>query len=82
MMTMKVWAKQYTVKDLLHERCANISHETIRYWWNRFSSLFAAETRKKRAANHEGEVLESFVTKRRNRRAALRFLRKAMKRYG
>ena len=30
----------------------------------------------------EGEVLESFVTKRRNRKAALTFLRKAMKRYG
>jgi putative transposase len=35
-----------------------------------------------RAVDHEGEVLESFVTKRRNRVAALRFLRKAMKRYG
>ena len=35
-----------------------------------------------RAADHEGEVLEAYVTKRRNRKAALRFLRKAMKRYG
>jgi putative transposase len=35
-----------------------------------------------RAVDHEGEVLESFVTKRRNRRAALKFLKKAMKRYG
>ena len=35
-----------------------------------------------RAVDHEGEVLESFVTKRRNRKAALKFLRKAMKRYG
>ena len=35
-----------------------------------------------RAVDHEGEVLEAFVTKRRNRKAALRFLRKAMKRYG
>ncbi len=35
-----------------------------------------------RAVDHEGEVLEVFVTRRRNRRAALRFLRKAMKRYG
>ncbi len=35
-----------------------------------------------RAVDHEGEVLEAFVTKRRNRNAALRFLRKAMKRYG
>ena len=35
-----------------------------------------------RAIDHEGEVLEAFVTKRRDRKAALRFLRKAMKRYG
>ncbi len=35
-----------------------------------------------RAVDHEGEVLEALVTKRRNRNSALRFLRKAMKRYG
>ncbi len=35
-----------------------------------------------RAVDHEGEVLDSFVTKKRDRKAALRFLKKAMKRYG
>ncbi len=35
-----------------------------------------------RAVDHEGEVLEVFVTKRRNRKAALQFLKRAMKRYG
>jgi len=35
-----------------------------------------------RAVDHKGEVLECFVTKRRNRKAALTFLKKAMKRYG
>jgi len=35
-----------------------------------------------RAVDHEGEVLEVFVTKKRDRKAALRFLRKTMKRYG
>ncbi len=35
-----------------------------------------------RAVDHEGEVLEAYVTKRRDRTAALRFLRKTMKRYG
>ncbi|KUJ85262.1 transposase [Ruegeria marisrubri] len=35
-----------------------------------------------RAVDHEGEVLESFVTKRRDKKAALKFLRKAMKRHG
>ena len=35
-----------------------------------------------RAVDHEGEVLENFVTKRRDHKAALKFLRKTMKRYG
>ena len=98
--------------DLLHERGIDISHETVRFWWNRFGPIFAAEIRRRRvsqkraysnwqwhldemfvkingethylwrAVDHEGEVLESYVTKRRDRRAALKFLRKIMKRYG
>ncbi len=35
-----------------------------------------------RAVDHEGEVLEVFATKSRDRRAALTFLKRAMKRYG
>ena len=35
-----------------------------------------------RAVDQEGEGLEAYVTKRRNRKAALKFLRKVMKRYG
>ena len=35
-----------------------------------------------RAVDHEGEVLEVFATKRRDRKAALNFLKRAMKRYG
>jgi len=100
------------VEDLLHERGIEISHEMVRFWWNRFGPIFAAEIRKKRvqrpheysnwqwhldevfvkingemhylwrAVDHEGEVLESYATKRRDRKAALKFLRKIMKRYG
>ena len=100
------------VEDLLHERGIDVSYETIRFWWNRFGPLFAAEIRKKRSAkmvrhtqwrwhldevfvkiggqnhylwravDHEGEVLESFVTRSRNRKAALKFLRKAIKQHG
>ena len=100
------------VEDLLHERGIEISHETVRFWWNRFGPMFAAEIRRKRinrmrsysnwqwhldevfvkingethylwrAVDHEGEVLETYVTKRRDRKAALKFLRKLMKRYG
>jgi len=35
-----------------------------------------------RAVDHEGEVLESFVTKKRDKKAALKFLKKTMRRYG
>ncbi len=100
------------VEDLLHERGIDISHETVRFWWNRFGPMFAAEIRKKRirqcrgypqwqwhldemfvkirgethylwrAVDHEGEVLEAYVTKTRNSKAARKFLRKAMKRHG
>ena len=36
------------VEDLLHERGINVSHETVRFWWNRLGSLFANEIRKRR----------------------------------
>ena len=35
-----------------------------------------------RAVDHEGEVLEAFATKQRDRKAAVRFLKRTMKRYG
>ena len=35
-----------------------------------------------RAVDHEGEVLEAIVSKRRDKKAALKFLRKLMKRHG
>lgn len=35
-----------------------------------------------RAVDHEGEVLESFVTRKRDRKAALKFLKKSLKRHG
>jgi putative transposase len=100
------------VEDLLHERGIEISHETVRFWWNRFGPMFAAEIRRRRvermrsvrhwrwhldevlvkingethylwrAVDHEGEVLESFVTKRRDKQAALIFLKTTLRRHG
>jgi putative transposase len=35
-----------------------------------------------RAVDHEGEILESYVTKKRNKSAALAFIKKALKRHG
>jgi len=35
------------VEDILHERGIDICHESVRYWWNRFDSLFANEIKKR-----------------------------------
>jgi len=35
-----------------------------------------------RAVDHEGEILESYVTKTRDNKAALAFMKKALKRHG
>ena len=36
------------VEDLLSERGLDIRHETVRFWWNRFGPMFAAEIHKRR----------------------------------
>ena len=36
------------VEDLLHEWGIDVSHETIRFWWNRFGPMFASEIRRRR----------------------------------
>jgi putative transposase len=100
------------VEGVLHERGIEVSHESIRFWVERFGPYFAQQIRRRRtrqmqrfmqwrwhvdevvvkingephylrrAVDHEGEVLESFVTKGRNKFAALTFLKRAMRRHG
>src|ERR1700761_5930908 len=112
MMYVKFPLSQRNVEDLLAERVIDVSYETVRYWWNRFGPMFAAEIRRKRvdrmkafthwrwhldevyvkingemhylwrAVDHEGEVLESFATKDRDKAAALKFMKRLMKRHG
>ncbi len=38
------------VEDLLQERGIEISHENVRFWWNPFHPLFAAEIRERRVS--------------------------------
>ena len=38
------------IEDLLHERGIEISHETVRFWWNRLGPMFAAEIRRNRVS--------------------------------
>ena len=51
LLMMYVWfpLSLRNVEDLLHERGIDISHETVRFWWNRFGPMFAAEIRRNRA---------------------------------
>jgi putative transposase len=112
MMYVKYPLSLRNVEDLMAERGIDVCYETVRFWWNRFGPMFAAEIRRKRvdhmraythwrwhldevfvkingekhylwrAVDHEGEVLEAFATKTRNKAAALKFLKKMMKRDG
>ena len=100
------------VEDLLFERCIDLCHETVSFWWNRFGPMFAADIRRQRvqamrgvrhwrwhldemyvklngemvylwrAVDHEGEILESYITKTRDKAAALTFMKKALRRHG
>jgi putative transposase len=38
------------VEELLCERGIHISHEAVRYWWNRFGPLFVAGIRRQRVS--------------------------------
>jgi len=112
MMYVKYPLSLRNVEDLLAERGIDICHETVRFWWNRFGPMFAAEIRRKRvdrlraythwrwhldevfvkingakhylwrAVDHEGGILEAFATGTRDKAAALKFLKKMMKRHG
>lgn len=100
------------VEDLLFERGIDICHETVRFWWNRFGPLFAADIKRQRisrmkgytnwrwhvdevfvkingethylwrAVDHEGEIVEGYVTKKQDKKAAMRFFKNALKRHG
>jgi len=48
MMYVRFPSSLRSVEDLLHERGIEISHESVRFWWNRFGPLFAAEIRRRR----------------------------------
>ena len=112
MMYVKYPLSLRNVEDLLFERGIDVCHETVRFWWNRFGPMFAAEIKRKRSAHlrqhrqwrwhldevyvkingemhylwravdHEGEVLEVLATKERDKAAALKLIKRLMKRYG
>jgi putative transposase len=48
MMYVKYPLSLRNVEDLLAERGIDVSYESVRFWWNRFGPMFAAEIRRKR----------------------------------
>ena len=100
------------VEDLLFERGIDICYETVRFWWNRFGPMFAAEIRRKRVQRMRAVHPLAMASRRglredqrrdalplagrrsrgrgagilrhqeRDKAAALKFIKKLMKRHG
>ena len=85
--TVRVWWNRFGpifAADIKRKQAQNLrAHTQWRWHLDEMYVKLRGETHYLwRAVDHEGEVLEAYVSKKRNRRKALKFLRKAMKRYG
>ena len=86
-MTNPFWWNRFgplCARELRRRRAVPIVHYSLWRWHldKAFVRINGKTHYLRRAVDHEGEVLESYVTKSRDRRAALKFLKKAMRRYG
>jgi len=84
--TVRFWWNRFGPMFAAAIRQRRIHHRSFSQWRWHLDEVFVrinGETHYLwRAVDHEGEVLEVFATKRRDRRAALKFLKRTMKRYG
>ena len=84
--TVRLWWNRFGPMFAAEIRKRRIYHRSYSQWRWHLDEVFIrinGETHYLwRAVDHEGEVLEVFATKRRDRRAALKFLKRTMKRYG
>ena len=84
--TVRFWWNRFGPMFAAAIRKRRVQHQSFSQWRWHLDEVFVrinGETHYLwRAADHEGEVLEVFATKRRDRRAALNFLKRTMKRYG
>ena len=85
--TVRYWWNKFGplfVKEIREKRLHPVPHHSNRKWY--FDEVFVKMNGETyylwSAVDHEGEILEAFVSKRRDRKAALDFLKKIMKRYG
>ena len=84
--TVRYWWNRFGPMFAAAIRKRRLHHRSFSQWRWHLDEVFVrinGETHYLwRAVDHEGEVLEVFATKRRDRRAALKFLKRTMKRYG
>ena len=84
--TVRYWCNRFGPLFSSEIRKCRVRHGSYSLWRWHLDEVFVrinGETHYLwRAVDHEGEVLEVYVTKWRDHRAALKFLRRAMRRYG
>jgi putative transposase len=85
--TVRTWVKRFgpMFAAKIRKRRVNCMRQHTHWRWrlDEVSVRVQGEMRYLwRAVDHEGEVLESFVTKERDKAAALKFMKKLMKRHG
>ena len=85
--TVRLWRNRFEplfAADIRRKRVSRIWG--FRHWHWHLDEVFGRINGERhylwRAVDREGEILESFVTKKRDKAAALKFLRKALKRHG
>jgi putative transposase len=84
--TVRFWWNRFGPMFSSEIRKRRVQHRRYSQWRWHLDEVFVrinGETHYLwRAVDHEGEVLEVFATKRRDRKGALKFLKRTMKRYG
>ena len=85
--TVRLWWNRFGpmfAADIRRQRVSRM--RGIRHWRWHVDEVFVKINGERhylwRAVDHEGEILESYVTKKRDKAAALVFLKKALKRHG
>ena len=85
--TVRLWWNRFGplfAADIRRQRVSRM--RGFRHWCWHLDEVFVKINGERhylwRAVDHEGEILESYVTKKRDKAAALKFLKKALKRHG
>jgi putative transposase len=85
--TVRLWWNRFGplfAADIRRQRVSQM--RGFRHWKCHLDEVFVKINGERhylwRAVDHEGEVLESYVTRKRDKAAAMSFLRKALKRHG